>query len=263
MALFTTPTRIIRTALVHMQRHGWHTAAAISVMTLTFFITSLFLLAALGSNIVLNYLERQPQLTVFFKDAATPTRIEEIRHALEATGKVEAIHYTSKEDAFIAYKQQFKDDPALLENISANILPASLDVTPKDIHDIEGLAKTIRSKDYDPFVDTVLYQKDVIARLSAWTSTGRMVGIVLVGFLALVSFLIVLVTIGLNISAYKEEIEVMRLVGAGSWYIRGPFLLEGMLYGVIAAVISVGCVYLALPYVAGRKFKKFTWIVYH
>jgi cell division transport system permease protein len=250
--MFTAPARIFRTAFVHMQRHGWHTVAAVAVMSLTFFITSIFLLAAVGSNVILHYFEKQPQLTIFLKDEATPQRVLEIRQKLQETGNVDQDHYTSKDEAFAFYKEQFKNDPSLLENISANILPASIEITPKRIQDIDSLAAIARQADYEPFVDTVVYQKDVIDRLTSWTETGRMVGMILVGFLALVSFLIVLVTIGLNIASYKDEIEVMRLVGAGNWYIRGPFVLEGMLYGAIAAVISVAVVYFSLPWLASR-----------
>ena len=76
MGALTTPSRILRTALQHMQRHGWHTAAAISVMTLTFFITSLFIMVALGANQVLHYFEKQPQMIIFFKDEVTDLRCQ-------------------------------------------------------------------------------------------------------------------------------------------------------------------------------------------
>jgi cell division transport system permease protein len=260
MTFLTTPLRLFRTALMHVQRHGWHTITAISVMTLTFIISSLFVLAALGSNVILHYFEKQPQLIIFLKDDASHDRVMEIQHALEQTGKTDKIHYTSKDEAFAFYKNSNKNDPQLVENLSANILPASLDVSPKDAEDLNVLAGIAKDHKYDPFIESVSYQPEVVDKLKSFTQSGRIVGLVLIGFLTIVSFLIVLVTIGLNIASYNDEIEVMRLVGAGSWYIRAPFLLEGVFYGVVSAILSTTVVYFGLPLVADRVQRYLTGI---
>lgn len=258
--MLATPSRILRTAIQQMQRHGWQTIAALAVICLTFFVISLFILVGLGSNVVLNFFEKQPQMIVYLKDEATDARVQEIQASLQQTGKVASIHYTSKQDALAYYKQQTKNDPALTENLSANILPASLDVSPKKLEDIDALAKVVQDKKYSQYVESVDYPRDVTSRLASWTSTGRLVGLVLIGFLVLVSFLIMLVTIGMNIASYQDEIRVMRLVGASNWYIRGPFVVEGILYGVIASVLAVGVVYATLPWVAPRLQSWFTGI---
>src|SRR5262249_1552322 len=117
--MLTTPSRILRTAFQQLGRHAGHTVAALAVMSLTFFVISLFVLAALGSNVVLDFFEKQPQMIVYFKDAATSQRVDEIKEALTATGKVASTHYTSKDEALAFYKEQNSDDPALTENLSA------------------------------------------------------------------------------------------------------------------------------------------------
>jgi cell division transport system permease protein len=233
-----------------MQRNGWHTVAALAVMTLTFFILSLFALTMLASNKVLNFFEQQPQILIYLKDDASQQRVQEIRTALEGTGKVKEIHYTSKDEALSFFKEEMKDNPVLLENVSANILPASLEVSPNNVNDLDDLVKVAKEEKFTDFIEDVRYQQDIAERLASWTSTGRLVGLVLVSFLVVVSLLIMLVTIGVNISAYKDEIEIMRLVGASSWYIQGPFIFEGILYGTIASILSVSIVYLSLPWVA-------------
>ena len=233
-----------------MQRHVWQTVAAVLVMTLTFFVTALFVMAAFGADRMLHYFEQQPQLTIYLKDTATSSQVTALRTALKATGQESSDHYTSKDEALAFYKSQTKDNPLLSENLSANVLPASVEVSSKDIHQFDALAEVTKNKTYDQVIDTVVYQKDMIDRLVGFTSAIRMAGLVLIGFLALVSFLIILVTIGMNITSYKEEIEVMRLVGAESWYVRTPFILEGILYGAVAAVLSVAVVYFSLPLVA-------------
>ena len=221
MSVMTTPSRVFRTALQRMRRNGWHTIAALAVMTLTFFILSLFILTVLGSNKVLHFFEQQPQVSIYLEDNVTQQRVDEIRSALEATGKAKTIKYTSKEEALAFFKEQMKDNPVLLENVSANVLPASLEVSPKDLDDLPALVEVAQDEKFDEFIEEVIYQKDITERLASWTSTGRLVGMVLIIFLIVVSLLIMLVTIGVNISTYKDEIEVMRLVGASSWYIQG------------------------------------------
>ena len=250
--MWTNFSRVFRTALQQMHRHGWQTVAALLVISLTFFVISLFILVGLGSNVVLHYFEKQPQMIVFFKKDVEEARIQEVKQALEATGKAESIQYTDKEEALAFYKEQAKDDPALTRNLTSNIFQASLDISPKDINDIDDLAAVVEDKKYEQFVDEVSFPRVVTERLASWTSTSRLVGMGLILFLIVLSFIIMLVTIGLNIASYREEISVMRLVGASNWYIRGPFVLEGIIYGVVASVLAVGIVYATLPWVAPR-----------
>ena len=252
MSVMTTPSRVFRTALQRMRRNGWHTISALAVMTLTFFILSLFILTVMASNKVLHYFEQQPQVSIYLEDDVTQQRVDEIRSALEATGKAKTIKYTSKEEALAFFKEQMKDNPVLLENVSANVLPASLEVSPNNLADLPELVEVAQDEKFGEFIEEVIYQQDITERLASWTSTGRLVGLVLIIFLVVVSLLIMLVTIGVNISAYKEEIEVMRLVGASSWYIQGPFVLEGIMYGVFASIFSVLVVYISLPWVAAK-----------
>jgi cell division transport system permease protein len=248
--MLTTPSRILRTSLQQMRRHGWQTVAALSVISLTFFVISLFVLVGLGSNVVLSFFEKQPQMSVYFKDGVSPDRIKEMQKAFEDSGKVASIHYTSKDEALAFYQQSNKNQPDLIQNVAANVLPASIDIQPKKLSDISSLATLAHSGTYKDIVEEVDYEKDLTSKLSSWTSAGRLIGLGLIGFLTVVSFLIMLVIIGMNISSYQQEIQVMRLVGASNWYIRGPFVLEGVLYGVFAAILSVGIVYLSLPWLA-------------
>lgn len=252
MPLMTTPSRVFRTTLTRMQRNGWHTIAALSVMTLTFFVLSLFILTVLASNKVLTFFEQQPQVIVYLNDGVDEARVQEMRTAVEESGLAKEITYTSKEEALEFFKQEMSDNPVLLENVSANILPASLEISPHDVNNLPKVVEVVESEQFGEYVESISYQKDIAERLASWTSTGRLVGLVLVGFLITVSLLIMLVTIGVNVSTYKDEIEIMRLVGASSWYIQGPFILEGMLYGVIASILSVAVVYISLPWVAVR-----------
>lgn len=225
----------LKFALQHIRRSPYQALAAISVMSLTFFVAALVFLLGLGSSIVLRYFESRPQITAFLKDDRKQTDIEQLKSKLQSTGKVSSIRSISKEEALQIYKEQNKKDPILLEMVTADILPASLEVSAVDAKDLSMLDEILKK---EPGVEDVVYQKDVVESLISWTNAIRTIGLVLFFFLASVSLLIILTVTGIRIALRKEEIEILRLVGASTWYIRSPFLLEGMIYGLIGGLIA-------------------------
>lgn len=239
--------RGLKTALQHIRRSPYQALAVISVMSLTFFVAALVFLLGLGSSIILKYFESRPQITAFFKDEKTQKEIEELKVKLMATDKVSSIRYVSKEEALEIYKEQNKNDPLLLEMVTADILPSSIEVAAIDAKDLSTLAEILKK---EPGVEDVAYQKDVVENLISWTSAIKTIGIILFIFLAFVSLLIILTVTGIRIALRKEEIEILRLVGASSWYIRSPFLLEGMIYGILGGAVGWLSTYILLLYSA-------------
>lgn len=227
-----------------VRRNMFLSSTVVLIMTLTFFITSVFVVAASGANSLLGYLESKAQITVFFKNDVPADKILAIRDELDSSGKVSEVTYISQEDALKIYLGQHKDEPTLLESVSASIFPASLQIRAKNIADLPLLAKDLESKDG---VEEVSFFKDVVNTFRHWTETARLAGIVFIAVLSLISILITLVIIGMTIFTRAEEIEVMRLVGATAWYIRLPFLLQGAFYGALSAVFSCLLTLLAIP----------------
>jgi cell division transport system permease protein len=125
-------------------------------------------------------------------------------------------------------------------------LPASLEVSTKDISFLPDVAQILKN---EPTVEEVIFQEDVVKALHSWTSTLRKIGVGLIGVLGLVSLLIILVIVGMKITMRREEIEILQLLGATSWYIRAPFVLEGIFYGIVGAFLAWGVSYLLLLYV--------------
>lgn len=242
--MFTKTLRILKTTLQHMRRNFSHSVAAVSVMSLTLILITFFVLVLLGLNVVLNHFEAKPQVTAFFKDTASESEIIEIREELFDTGEVKDIEYISKEDALARYKEQNQDEPILLEMVSAKILPASLEISATDIIYLSHLASILEEEE---LVEDVYFQQDVVETLQDWTSAIRFGGVIIMGVFALISILIVIITITTNIASRREEIEIMRLVGASSSFIRWPFLLEGMFYGIFSGLFSLLVIYLILP----------------
>lgn len=233
------------TAFKHLRRTPYQAFAAVVITTVTFFVISLFSLLGLGASKILTYLESRPAVTAFFKDTATDVSIAALRNKLENTSYTESIDYISKDEALAIYREQNEDNPLLLEMVTADILPASLEVSAKGVEQLEGLAEILKS---DPYVEEVVYQKNIIDALKSWVQGLRVTGLALSGLFLLTSTLIITVIIGLKIASRKEEIRTLSLLGASSWYIKAPFLIEGMFYGTIGAVVGWGISYLILLY---------------
>lgn len=236
-----------KTVWQHLRRSPYQALVATLMISLTFYLASIFVLLAGGSQAILRYFETRPQVTAFLKDDVKTSQVEEIKAKLEATGKVAAIKYISKEEALAIYREQFKDDPSLLEMVTANILPASLEVSAKEIPSLQDIAQILRD---EPDIEEVIFQEDVVSSLGSWTSNIRKAGIELVGSLFLISFLMISVIVGMKVVLRKEEIEILQLVGASGWYIRLPFILEGIIYGAVGAMVGWGLAYIRLLYLA-------------
>lgn len=219
----------------HVRRSPYQALAAILIMMLTFLAVSVFTIIIIGSTKVINYFESKPQVTAFFKDDASQDAITALRNDLLATGKVASIKYVSKDDALKIYRDQNKSDPILLELVTADILPASLDISANNIQDLTDISNYLTT---NQAVDKVVYQKDVVSALTQWTNAVRIIGIILVSILSLVAIFIMSTIIGIKISHKKDEIEIMQLIGATKWYISSPFVLEGIFYGVVGAVFG-------------------------
>jgi len=230
-----------RTALVHIRRAPYQSLAAILVTSLTFFVASLFIFLAAGSLRVLNFFETRPQVTAFLKDEAKPLEIENLKSNISAMENVREVKFISKEEALRIYREQNKSDPLLLEMVTANILPASLDVSATSLEALGEVAAFFKKQ---PIVEEVAFQEDVVATLSRWTQAIRTTGIWIISFLFFISLLIILVISGVKIALRQEEIEILRLVGAGTWYISWPFILEGVIYGAIGAMLGWGANFL-------------------
>ena len=233
-----------RTSCEYIRRHKWLSFTSILVMTLTFFLTSIFVVAAFGSHVILKELEARPQITAYFKDDASEQEILAVKERLEGTGLTSSVEYVSKEEALEIFMGLSQEDPALLEGISSNVLPASLEVKAFNLSDLPKLAEMLEK---ETLLEDLQFYKDVVEKFRRLTEVIRLLGFGLILILSLISLLIVLVTIGMTISSRGEEIEIMRLVGASDGQIRRPFLLQGASLGVASALISVAFLYLLFP----------------
>ncbi len=238
-------------AWLNIRRSPYQAIAAILVMLLTFLVISFFTFILFGSSKVVSYFESKPQVTAFFRNEAKQADINLLEDSLRSTKKVASVKFVSKQDALKIYREQNKNDPLLLDLVTADILPASLEIATIKIEDLSSISDTLK---VSPIVSEVIFQKDVVSTLTSWTNALRRIGIALVVLLLLVSIFIMVTVIGIKISQKREDIEIMRLIGATNWYIRWPFIFEGIFYGVSGAflgwIIASAAIWYSTPFLS-------------
>lgn len=239
--------RAFRTTWKHIRRSPYQAMAAIFIMTQTFFVISVFTFLFFGSFIIIRYFESLPQLRAFFRDEAKQEEVQALENDMKSTGKVATLQYIDKDEAFKRYKELFKDDPLMLELVTPEILPASFEITTHNLDDQLELATTLKSS---PIVQEVDFPKDAVEGFARVTNALRRLGAVMSIILAIDSVFLIMLIISMKIAQKREEIEILKLLSATNWYVRWPFVFEGILYGIIGAVIgwvtaSAGLLYIA------------------
>ncbi len=241
--------KTVKTSWKQIRRTPYQALTAVFIMMLTFLSISIFSFIVFGSSVVIRHFESKPQVTAFFKDEAKQEDISQLEQSLIATGKVSKTRFVSKKQALEIYKEQNKNDPLLLDLVTEDILPASLEISTKRIEDMGQISDALKAS---PYVSEVIYQKDIVSTLSKWTNAIRIIGTTVIVALGLVSIFIMMMVIGFKVSQKRDEIEIMKLLSATNWYIRWPFMFEGIFYGAIGTlfgwlIASVGLLY-ATPF---------------
>ena len=255
--------KFFKSAVQSLIRNRWLAFATITVMTLTLSTISVFLLANYFiENSIVN-VKSKIDLEVFFKNDATESMIFDIKREIVAMPEIKNVTYISKDEAFKIFKESNKDSPELYETVNAseNPLPASLKIDLKSSESLEKINNFFRGGKYESLVYKTSYEnnKKIADWLLSVAGYVQVIGWSLIGVLGFISFVVVLNTIRMTIYARKEEVEIMKLVGATNWYIRWPFLLEGAFYGFISIIFSSAIIYsvfvfVATPYLVNNPF---------
>lgn len=228
-------------------------ASALSVL-IGMFLIGVFI--GLGTWLVSWSDEKKKELAVhvFIADSATSKQINALRIKLESDPRVKpgGVKFISKDDALAIMRKRNRE---LTANLLSNPLPASFDVVPKRGEDTEPIALGVQRAKL-PAVDTVRYGKEVSQRILAIARGIQIVFAIIVVILLAASTVLIANTIRLSIFARRREIEVMKLVGASNWYVRGPFMLEGVLTGLAGSLAAILLLFLgrevAVPQILGH-----------
>jgi cell division transport system permease protein len=207
----------------------------IIVMVVTFMILGTLINIIVYSQTALRMLEQQAQLTLFFKDDFTQEKILQLQDTLKKDKRISEVKYVSKEDAFKIFTDINKDEPILLESISANILPASLEIRTKQLSSLDELAKEYSSADG---VEEVKFFKDVVDTFKYWSGIVYAVGFALLLIFITISYTVIISTLRTTIHSKGTELEILKLVGASDQYVKSPLIMQGVFFGAISALIS-------------------------
>ncbi len=205
------------------------------VLTLSFFILGLFISVVVGSQTALRKLESQAQITVYFKDDFPAEKILQLQSTITQDARVDSVEYISKEAAYKLFKEINKDEPILLDSVSASILPASLEIRTKDLSDLSVLASEYAKVDG---VEDVKHFDDVVSRFRFWSGVVYVIGFALVGVFFVISYAVVLATLRATINSKGVEYEIMKLVGATDAYVKQPILYQGTTLGILSGLTA-------------------------
>ncbi len=253
MALWVNVKRVARYGLIGFVRNGFVSLATVLIMTITLFVVAGLLIvgAALGST--LQQLTEKVDVSVYFTTNATEAHVREIQRPLEALPEVASVTYVSREEALTIFRDRHKNDQLTiqaLDELGENPLGASLEIRAKETSQYESIAKSLEAMQQEgsaasSAIDKVnFYQnKAAIDRLTSIIETSRRLGIVIALILFVATLLIAFNTVRLAIYTARDEIGVMNLVGASHWYVRGPFVISGVLYGLVSGLVVLLLLY--------------------
>ena len=228
-----------------IRRTPYQSLSAFLILFFTLFLSLMLFVSLTFVYSTLSYLETKPQVTVYFQNKSPENQIFKVRDELMSSGKVLNIKYISKNEAFNIYKQLNKDNPLLLEMVSADILPPSLEIYAKKPVYLPEIAEYLK-KQGD--IDEVQYEKDIVDKLLVLTNTIRKIALIFFSYLILMSIVVLTTTILFKIALKESEITLLKLIGATNFYIRKPYIMESLFLGITASILSFGIFSLLIFY---------------
>lgn len=235
--------RIVKIGFVNFWRNFWLSLAATIVMTVTLVIFSTLLLVFVLTNYSIKTIQNTVDVSVYFKIGLAEDQIVKIKDNISQDPRIKEVNYVSAAQAFDIFKAAHQGDPLITESLNElteNPLPATLHIKTYNLGDYPAIAQNLESDQYKNSIDKVNFEDNrlVIDRLNKILKFIVTFGLALVAVFVFIAILVIFNTITLTIYNRKEEVEIMRLVGATNWYIRGPFLTESVLYSIFSTIIT-------------------------
>ena len=233
---FSTKEYFVKETYKSIRRNGFMSFASISTVAVSLLVLGMFLMIFLNTNNLAQYLESQVQVSVYMQDSATDKELASVKEKLSKMPGVVKVTQVSKTQALERFKKRLGDQEQLLNSLGKdNPFPNSFEVQVDNPERIKVLTPQIGQL---PKVETAKFGQEVVEHLFQLTKILRFGGILLVIFLAMATLFIISNTIRLTVFARRKEVIIMKYVGATDWFIRWPFLLEGMTLGFFGAVLA-------------------------
>lgn len=226
-------------------------ASIVSICSMLLILGGITFGVFVANNIVNDMKTKVDQIDIILEPEVAPARVREIKKELQKIENIKDVKYVSKEEALSKMKEQWKENSFLLDGMES-ALPESYEVKVESIENSTTVASSISNiKD----VEKVVYYKDIVDKITKMSQIVKYVGISLVGVLLLVSLFIMSITIKLTVIARRKEISIKKYIGATNMSITGPFVVEGMVLGLLGAGVSFSMIFFAYKYV----YESLTW----
>lgn len=238
----STSEYFIKEVYTSFKRNIWMTLASIFTVVLSLFILGFFSIVILNLNKMADTLESQVQISVYLKDDLSQEEIDETKETLSKIEGLQDIKFTTREEAMENFKERLGDQQFLLDALDdTNPLPDSFSLTVTSPQQVKTIADTAAALDS---VESASYSQDIINHLFNLTHLIRLIGVALIILLTGAAIFIISNTIRLTVFARRKEIAIMKYVGATDWFIRWPFLLEGICLGFIGGGLATIFLYI-------------------
>ena len=256
--IITKVKRTLRSGFISFWRNGYVSLASVLVMTVTLLVmASMFMLGATLQS-TLETIKDKVDISVYFETDASEADIAVLQNRLEALPQVAEVEYTTRDEAYANFRTSHQDDASMLgalEEVGANPFGASFNIKAKNPNEYEGIVAFVETQQETgdgSIIDRINYanNKQAIDALTRIINASNQIGLALIIFFAIVAVLITFNTVRLAIYVFREEIAVMRLVGASEMYIRGPFVTVGLIYGLVSGIVTLAILF-PFTYYAG------------
>ncbi|MBR6710015.1 MAG: permease-like cell division protein FtsX [Selenomonadaceae bacterium] len=233
---FRTSEYFVREVFVSLKRNNWMSFASIGTVAVSLFVLGVFLLLVLNMNRMASTLESQVQISVYLQDELKGAEKDELEERISDLSGIQSVKYVDRDEAIERFRERLGDQKYLLDALGdKNPLPDSFEVTVMQPSMVQTAAETIAQFDG---VAEAKYGQDVVEHLFDITRLMRVFGLLLMVLLAGATIFIISNTIRLTVFARRKEIAIMKYVGATDWFIRWPFLLEGVVLGCIGGLVA-------------------------
>ena len=263
---FTNVKRVVKAGFVNFWRNGFVSLASMLVMVITLSVIGAIIFTNVMLTASLNQIKDKVDINVYFVTNAQEADILSIKSSLETLPEVNKVIYASQDQVLAEFKQRHQNDQftlQALDELQGNPLGATLNIKAKEPSQYSSIVdylntKSVATKDGLPIIDKVNYNqnKTAIDSLTRIIDSGKKIGLFLTIIFIAISIVITFNTIRLAIYSSREEISIMQLVGASSKYVRGPFVIVGIMYGILSAIITMILFYPATYYL-GRATQNF------
>lgn len=230
-----TSRYIIKEGILNAYRNKLMSLASIGIVTASLVIFGMFLMITINLGQNLKGLEDQPELRAFCEHTLDDTQIQQLEQAIKNNPKVESYIVITRQEAFNKVKMMLENNASVLEGMDDSFLPVSFNIKLKDPQESKAAAEELRALQG---MNKVVYPQEVIETISKVSYWIRIISIVVIAVLLIVSMFIISNTIKLTVFARRKEINIMKYIGATDWFIRWPFIIEGVIIGFFGAILA-------------------------